>query len=534
MKKKIINLQTKIFIMISGVIFISISFIFPFLVKLISDEIQSKVEINVMNIAEIVAKTSLVQEKLLLKDSDGTIQIYINNLMKNVENIKFIVVADMNGIRYSHPNPERIGERFKGGDERRVVENAETYISKAEGTLGISFRALTPIYYDNKQIGFVSVGTLEENVNKAMNVATKNLFLFSFIGFMIGTIGTVFLTASIKKSLLGLEPDEISKLYNDKTGMLEAISEGVIAIDRDENITLINDAALNIIQFDKRYTKNKLLGKNILEYFDTTQLPNILKTGEAEYDKEMIINNTIILANRVPIKNKGKIVGAMATFRDKTEFTNLAEEVTGVKQIIEALRANTHEFSNKLHVILGLLHLKEIDEAKKYIKSVSDNQEENLSLVTSRIKEPTIAGLLLGKISRAKELNIDLEINEDSYYVNDTDINKHVFVTILGNLLENAFEAVSKTANDEKFVYFKIIENEEIIEIDIEDNGVGIEKDKIDEIFKRGYTTKQNSKGVGLDLVRRVVKSLDGKIRVDSDEGIGTYFNIIIPKNQIS
>lgn len=533
MKKNLFSLQTKISIMITGVLFVSIFFILPFLSNWIDDEIHDKTKINILNIAKTVASSPFIKTKLITGDPQGDIQLYISDLMKTLKNIEFIVIADMSGIRYSHPNPHRLGEKFRGGDEKRVLDTGETYVSQGEGTLGVSSRAFTPIYTDDgSQIGFVSVGTLEENINHATKNALFNLSLFILIGFMIGTIGTIFLASSIKRSLLGLEPEEIAKLYTDKIGMLEAINEGLIAIDDKERITLINEAALKIIQLDDKYTKDDLLGKNVYEFFDTTQLPYILDSGEAEYDQELIINNTIILANRVPIKNKNKIIGAIATFRDKTEFTNLAEEVTGVKQVLEALRANTHEFSNKLHVILGLLHLGEIEEAKKYIKSVSENQEEVLSMVTGKIKDPTIAGLILGKISRAKELGIDLEIDEDSYFKNEKDhrISNHALITILGNLLENAFEAVSKTSKTKKNISLKLQETDENIEIYIEDNGTGIPQENLDKIFDRGYTTKTNSKGVGLNLVDKVIKNLNGNIIVTSTPDTGTYFNIIIPK----
>lgn len=537
MKIKKMKLQTKISLMITLVLFISIFFVLPFEINWIKNLVYGKIETNILNTANLIANTPYIQENLDKKNSEGEIQNYVNNLMKNLEKIKFIVVADMDGIRYSHPEKDKIGKEFQGGDEELVLSNAKTYVSTGEGTLGYSFRAFTPIYNDKgKQIGFVSVGTLEENINRSTKVAIYNLSLFLSFGFILGTVGTFFLSSSIKKSLLGLEPEEIAKLYSDKVGMLEAISEGILAIDQNENITLINKAALKIIGLEDKYSQEELLGKNIYLFFKTTSLPHILKTGKSEYDQELLINDTIILANRVPIKNKNTIIGAMVTFRDKTEFIHLAEEVTGVKQIVEALRANTHEFINKLHVILGLLHLNEIERAKLYIKDIYDEQDEILNSVIAKIKEPTVAGLVMGKISRAKELAINFEIDKDTSFGNKEHklISPHALITILGNLLENAFESLSKSDKDEKFVYLKIKEENNYIEVNVEDNGIGIKEENIDKIFERGYTTKENSKGVGLNLVYRVVQSLNGEISVKSEIENGTYFNIIIPEEDIN
>lgn len=537
MKIKKMKLQTKISLMITLVLFVSIFFVLPFEINWIKTLVYGKIETNILNTANLIANTPYIQASLDEKNSDGEIQEYINNLMINLDKIKFIVVADMNGIRYSHPEADKIGKKFQGGDEERVLKKGETYVSKGEGTLGYSFRAFAPVYNDDGvQIGFVSVGTLEENINRSTKVAIYNLSLFLSFGFILGTIGTFFLANSIKKSLLGLEPEEIAKLYSDKAGMLEAISEGILAIDSNENITLVNKAALKIIGLENKCSQEELLGKNIYSFFNNTSLPQILKSGKSEYDRELLINDTIILANRVPIKNKNTIIGAMVTFRDKTEFIHLAEEVTGVKQIVEALRANTHEFINKLHVILGLLHLNEVERAKLYIRDIYDEQDEILNTIIAKIKEPTIAGLVMGKISRAKELAINLEIDEDTCFGNREHklVSPHALITILGNLLENAFEALSKSEKDEKFVYLKIKEQDKYIEVSIEDNGNGISEENLNKIFEKGYTTKGNSKGVGLDLVNKVVRSLNGQIKVKSEIGVGTCFNIIIPEEDIN
>ncbi|MCG8485552.1 MAG: sensor histidine kinase, partial [Clostridia bacterium] len=158
--KKTWRLQTKITILVMGVVFISISIIMSFIIPWTSKNVQNKVEVNVMNVARLTAKSANIKEDLSKNDPDKEIQSYVNVLLSSVENIEFIVVADMDGIRYAHPNPERVGERFVGGDFDRVVNNGETYISQAQGTLGKSLRAFTPIYDpDNqKQLGFVSVG----------------------------------------------------------------------------------------------------------------------------------------------------------------------------------------------------------------------------------------------------------------------------------------------------------------------------------------------------------------------------------------
>ncbi|QIB27951.1 2-hydroxycarboxylate transporter family protein [Caloranaerobacter azorensis] len=218
-------------------------------------------------------------------------------------------------------------------------------------------------------------------MKKLKKKAVLHLIFLAYTGILAGIIAAFLLANNIKKTLMGLEPNEIIKLYNEKVGMLDAIHEGIIAIDKDCKITLVNDSALDILQIKDKYKPEEIIGKPVTDIFHTSRLPKVLETGIAEYDKEQRINDTIIVTNRVPIKDNGKIVGAIATFRDKTKITRLAEEVTGVKQIVQALRANTHEFLNKLHVILGLLHLGEIEEAKKYIVNITESQQQIISMI---------------------------------------------------------------------------------------------------------------------------------------------------------
>lgn len=533
MKKLHMNLYTKILVLVIFVIFISISFVLPFMTELIALNIKDKAEINVMNTAKIVANSPLIREALSRKDPEKLIQAHTKKILADLSQIEYIVVADMNSIRYSHPSEGRIGEEFQGGDQEKVL-HGETYTSQATGTLGKSTRAFVPLYdlNDEKQIGFVSVGALRKRINHSMIAAIRSLFLFALIGLSVGSIGAVLLSKNIKKTLLGLEPKDIVKLYHEKRGMLDALDEGIIAIDDKCKITLVNEAAYSILQLKDKCKEADLLGRDISEVFENTALPSTLEYGVPEYDKEIFINDTIIVANRVPVKNQGKIIGAIATFRDKTEVTRLAEEVTGVNLIVSALRANSHEFSNKLHLILGLLHLGEIEEAKTFISDITKEQQQIMNMVIKRIKEPTIAGLILGKISRAKELGIEIEIDKGSYLesVNSSRVNSNILVTIIGNLLENAFEAVSKSNNESRKVYLKIQEFNDIIEIEVIDTGIGINEGDIVKIFERGFTTKEGSQGVGLELVKNIVDNLNGEIEVRSKLYEGVDFKIILPK----
>ena len=527
MKKDSIKLKTKITISIIVIVLISISSIMFFMTRWMTDNIRKEVENNIMNVAQLIANNPIVVEGISTSAHRFIVQAYSEKLLNVTKNVEIIVVADMDGIRIAHPNPARIGGRFVGGDEKEVLKG-ETYISEAVGTLGRQIRAFVPVYdKGGKQIGFVMTGTLTESIDKVKRQNNKRLLLFSLVGIIIGTLGAFTLSTSIKKTLLGLEPKEISKMYLEKKGILDAIHEGIIAIDAESNITLVNDSAIELLGLEKE----NIMGKQITEVFPTSRLHEVLESGESEYNREQLINNTVIISNRVPLKDKDITIGAIATFRDKTMITKMAEEITGVHQIVESLRANTHEFMNKLHVVLGLIQLGDTKEATKYIVSETESQQQIVNLVMKKVKDSMVAALILGKFSKAKELGVKLQLETESYLLKREDrINSQVLVTIIGNLIENSFEAVSHTANEIKSVSLLIKETEKQIKIRVIDNGVGISTEDFNNIFKRGYSTKEGNRGVGLALVQEAIETLNGEITLQSKINLGTSILVTIPK----
>lgn len=530
MKKRHLRLSIKITILVALVIMVSLLISTAINIRNEIVNIREYVEMNIMNIAISVSKNDVIIEALDNKDS-ASIQEQISEILSSVENIQFIVISDMNSTRYSHPNTYNIGKKFKGGDENRIIETGESYISEAEGTLGKSLRAFYPIYNsEDKQIGFVCVGTLVKIINEIRLKAIESLIVTAIIGLIFGIVGAILLSKNIKDTLFGLEPHEIVHLYNEKKGMINAIHEGILAIDINKKITMINQSAIDILNIN--LNQEQIIGMNVENAVPATKLVRVLKSGQNEYNYEDVFNGTVVVANRVVIKDKEKTIGALATFRDRTQIIKMAEEITGVKQIIEALRANNHEFMNKLHVILGFIHTKKFNKAEKYIIDAAQLQEQITNIVTRKIKNTTIAALLIGKTSRAKELGIKFIINDDTYISKNTSKYNNDLVTIIGNLLENAFEADLKSNNEEKFVFLNIKDNDSKIEISVEDNGKGIKNENIDRVFLRGFTTKNDSGGVGLDLVRRSVKNANGKIHVNSAYGIGTTFKVILYKGE--
>lgn len=529
MKKRVLRIETKIMILVIILMSLSVTIMGMLASSWIDKNLEKKIEDNIENIASLIARDDEIITALSTKDKDGVIQSIVQNYLNAVDNVTFIVVADMDSVRYSHPVPERIGDKFVGGDEKRVVKTGESYISESLGTLGRSLRAFVPVIHRGEQVGFVSVGTLTSSIDAVLSKTFNPLLLWISLTLGIGILGSYLISRSIKKSLLGLEPGEIVKSFTEKASMLDAIHEGIISVNELGEITYVNSSALKILGIDD-IDEGSVVGSLVNDIFPTSRLINIIETGRPEYDKEHTVNGRVVLTNRVAIINKGKTLGAIATFRDKTEVMKLAEELTGINQIVEALRANSHEFLNKIHVILGLLQIKEYFEAERYLQGVVTRQKNIITSVVKMIKDPVIVGLLFGKISRASELGINIIIDKRSILLKEHGgIDSSVLIKCIGNLIENAFFAL-RNNEVEKFITVFIFEDEKEIYIEVDDRGIGIEQKNLNKIFEKGYSTKEGSSGVGLYLVKNIVAENNGKIEVDSEFGLGTIFRITIPK----
>lgn len=476
-----------------------------------------------MLVARTVAKLPEVQNELLSDQKPKDQSKKMNETIEGIRIINkadYIVVLNMEHIRLSHPVKSLIGKKSETSDENAAFAE-HYYLSKAKGEVGTTIRAFVPIMDNNhQQIGVVIVGYSLPSIIEILYGIRKEILVATLLSLLFGAWGAWILGRNMKKQMFDLEPHEIAKMYTERTETFNAMHEGIITIDNDFTVTIFNTKAKQILGV----TEDNLIGKKIYDILPDTRLPEILDYNIPIYNKELLINQHTILSNRVPIEVDGKTVGAIAIFQDRTEVKKLAEELTGVKEFVQALRIQNHEHKNKIHTIAGLLQLGHYKQALNYIEEVKDRQEEIANFLNDRIKNQNISGLLLSKINHGKELGISVEIDMNSqltYLPEQLDFND--FVVIIGNLIENAFDALQLAKKDEKKVMISIDQDDETLSILVEDNGVGMSQEVIERIFDNGYTTKRNENhGIGLYLIQDIVKKLDGTIDVASTPGEGT------------
>ncbi|GGB48671.1 GHKL domain-containing protein [Virgibacillus dakarensis] len=526
------NLKLKMIALISLLI-IGIFVIFGlFLRSFISTTMEDQIGKRALSVAQSVANIPEIKQAFQLEDPASVIQQIVTPIQQDTE-AEFIVVGNREGIRYSHPEANQIGKKMIGGDNERALLKGESYISKRVGSLGLSIRGKVPVFADNGEIiGVVSVGFLNHDVQGIIKNQSKSLWLTLVAITLLGIIGAIFISNYLKKLLSDMEPEEISDLLVQKEAILQSTHEGIIAVNEKGTITMMNVAAQWIL-FKQIDQDNQFLGRPIKELLRHTDLFTVLQHGESHYNREMVLGENIVLVNRMPIYQDKRIVGAVSTFRKKTELAHLTNELMQIKQFANAQRAQTHEFSNKLYTILGLLQLDQKQEAIDFIKKENNVQQEWSQFLLDHVADPMIHGLLQGKFNQANELGITMSVDPDSqlaYCFNGE--KQDALLTALGNLIENAMEAVRNIEGKRVISIFFTDIGEDVL-IEIEDSGPGIAKEDAAHIFEQGFSTKTGShRGTGLPLSNRMLQDIGGAIMLEDGELGGACFVIILPKDK--
>jgi len=491
--------------------------------------LEEQIGKRALRVAQTVSRIPEIRANLLSGDPEGRIQIIADGIRRQI-GAEFIVVGDSQGRRYSHPKPDRLGKFMVGGDNAPALEYGKSYVSKAVGTLGPSIRGKTPILSDDGQIvGIVSVGYLIKDVRGIIRQRQNLVYLYILVLVVVGMWGAVVIAGKFKSAILGLEPEEIARLFTERSAVLESIREGIIAIDRSANITMANQAALDNLRLE---TNVEIVGRKLDDLFPRTGMKKVLETGQPLFDREVVIGDAEMIFNMVPIAHDGRVSGVVATFRRKDEIDVLARELSHVREYSEMLRAQTHEYSNKLHTLAGLIQLGANQEALDLVSRESSGYQSIIHFLTSAVPDPLLSAIILGKYNRARELKVDLSVDEDSSLADVPQwISREKIITILGNLLDNALEAAYKQVDRDKEVWLSMTDLGNDIIIEVEDSGSGVAEGEEEKIFQPGISSKERPHGgMGLHLVKQALESLDGHITIGASELGGALFTVIIPK----
>ncbi|MCH5583394.1 sensor histidine kinase [Shimazuella sp. AN120528] len=479
-------------------------------------------------LSRTIADSPQIREAFRKKNPAAVIQPLTEKIRQET-GAEFIVVGNMDLIRYSHPNPALIGKKMVGGDNNSVLHGKES-ITQAVGTLGLSIRGKVPIFDDyHHQIGVVSVGFLIENIWNDIFATLENIGMVAGIGLLLGFIGAHLLSGHIKKQIFNMEPYEIALLAQNQVAIMESIREGILAVDQEGKITACNQEAKRIMGLD---LSDEIIGQPIQAIVPNSRLPEVLKEGVSQMDQPIIIQNTLVVANLIPIWLDGNVIGAVSSFRDKIELDQINQQLHDVGHYLDDLRSQRHEFMNRLHAISGMIQLKEYDQVTKFISQVNQEQQLLMEFFLAQVHDPAVVGIIIGKMHRAKELGIQLTVDPTSHVL-DPCPHREVVISILGNAIENSLEALSKSReiHQNSTICIYINDQADHLEIKVHDTGPGLDPKIEQHIFEDGISSKGKNRGFGLTIVHRLVSNIGGEISIASTS-TGTVLQATLPKQR--
>ena len=485
---------------------------------------------NLQNVAEAIAKSPLVVEaEYSNMDFYPLLKEYLDSLCDTLKDIDIISVVTKESTRLYHSNEELIGTVYDGTIPDFKEKSRDYYTTTDNGPSGTQRRAYAAIYdEEGNYAGFVIAIMLMKNIKNETIQIILTFILITIIAILIELFISAELSDKIKKSLLGYEPDVFTSMFRMRDNILESLDEGIVAVDKVGRVQFINKSAVEMLTTDGK--EDSFIGKYVSNLSNTIPALNPLCASEISRSVSSAYDN--ILIDTIPIKENDSVTGTVGILHNRKEYTKLMEDLTGTRYLVDSMRANNHDFTNKLHVILGLIQMEMYDEATSYIQNITMVQRETISKVMNCINEPAIAALLIGKIARASELNVKFVLREGCYYSSaDISLPSEVLVTVIGNLIENAFEAMNDMNYDgQKELLFGMYSKPGALLITADDTGSGISDSNIERIFENGFSTKGSGRGTGLYQVKNLIEAAGGKINVESQEGIGTSFTVSFKK----
>ena len=464
--------------------------------------------------------------------------ICMDSIAEDLADVDVISIVDTNNIRLYHTNHNLIGTEYDGTHPDFSTHEKGYYTESDIGPSGPQRRTYSAIYDEKgNYIGFIMAIMLKTSIR---SFTYKIVLLFVTV-----TIAAILIEIAIcrafsrklKRRLLGYEPDAFSSMFRIRENILESIYDGIIAVDREQNIQFANKAAKKMLGCDDESCDPKvsLIQQKV---FADKFLTEVIQSGAPNFGiQHETENGTAILVDCVPVLESGIVSGAAAILHDRTEYTRLMEELSGTKYLVDSMRANNHDFTNKLHVILGLIQIGEYDKAVSYIENISIIQRETLSTVMHAVDNASFAALLIGKIARASECNVRFVLKEGiRFKSSEVAVPSEALVTIAGNLIDNALDAMNMNLNNDRprelefGVFTKAGEHGESGEllITVRDTGCGIPDEIKDRIFEKGFSTKGTGRGVGMYHTKQLVESLGGTISFESEKDIGTSFMVLL------
>ncbi|MEU1505846.1 sensor histidine kinase [Kitasatospora sp. NPDC005748] len=482
-----------------------------------ADRTEDAARRQVTAVARSVADAPSVRAAVAGPDPTAVLQPYAEQVRVDT-GVSFITVMDTAGVRWTHPLPEQIGKTFLGHIDWALA--GETRSETYTGTLGPSVRVVTPVLdADHRVVALVSAGITVQSISAQLRGPLLALVGVAVAALALGGLGTYLANSRLRRHTHGMGPAELSHLYEYHQATLHSVREGLVLLDRKHRVVLCNDAARELLS---------LAGEVERRPIDGLGLPAALVA--AVLGQEPVRDEVHLTAERVLVLNTSTIgtgLGRVVTLRDHTELQSLTGELDSVKSFTEALGAQAHEAANRLHAVVSLIELGRHEQAVEFATAELELAQQLTDRVVAAVGEPVLAALLLGKAAQAAERGVELTLTEDSRIddgVLPPGLAARDLITVLGNLLDNAVDAAIAGAAghpDQPEVTVTARVDGDHLLLRVADTGAGIDPGAVDDVFRRGWSTKQDGHGhgLGLALVAQTARRNGGTVEVGRDRG---------------
>jgi two-component system CitB family sensor kinase len=481
-------------------------------------QIRSSYEQQMVGVAESVARLPSVKQAFTHPRPSEEIQP-IAELIRKASGVTYVVVTDSKGIRYSHPDPERIGEMVS--TDPSVPLSGRTYVGTQTGTLGESWRVKVPVFDDGGAvIGSVSVGILESQLRADLLAQLPRLVPWVVGAALLGLLGAYWVSRLVWRRIHRLEPEEIAALLETRDAMLHSIGEGFVAVDDRGRLALVNDEAVRLLGVPPGSE-----GRPAAEVLD----PGVLAVLAAPPGEShlVLVGERVLVAQRSEAVVDGARVGTVLICRDRTELHTVLRDLDGVRDLTSALRAQAHEFANVMHTVSGLIELGHPEEAVEFISRSGYGGALTDNTLVPGVTDPAVTALLMAKRSTARELGVDLVVDPESVCAADGSAD---VVTVLGNLVDNAVAATPTGGTVAVALRSGVHDGGPVTTIVVEDDGPGVPEPDRERIFTSGYTTSHAAgRGIGLALVDRIARRRGGAVTVSDAASGGARFEVRLP-----
>lgn len=472
-------------------------------------------------VAHAVADSPSVREAVRQagrgSDPSAALQPYAERVRTD-SGVDFVTIMAPDGRRWTHPDPRRIGEPFLGNTAPAL--RGETFSETYTGTLGPSIRVVTPLTDGGRVVGMVSAGITVRAISDRLAEQLSVLAWVAAGALALGGLGTYIVNARLRRHTHGMNAAELSGMYDYHQAALHGVREGLLMLDGRRRITLINDAGRELLGL-----RGEIRGSGVTDLGLPAPLTGALLADRPRVDEVHLTADRVLVVNSSPVAGGGRR-GTVVTLRDHTELQALTGELNHERGFTQALRSQAHEAANRLHTVVSLIELGRAQEAVDFATAELELAQALTDEVVTAVGEPVLVALLLGKAAQAHERGVELVVTPDSSAIDGSGVPPaRDLVTVLGNLIDNAVDAVTAVPGARVAVTLRP-EGDELL-LRVADNGPGLPEGV--DVFRRGWSGKGQGRGLGLALVRQVAQRHGGDVSAAQGQDGGAEFTVRLP-----